>query len=68
MKNVAARNRRVPELMGVREVAEALGVSDKNLGKVARLPEPALVLKAGRFWRADVIREFAAERKEQRDG
>jgi hypothetical protein len=44
-------------------VAEELGVNAKNLGKVARLPEPAMVLKAGRLWRADVIREFAERRR-----
>ena len=62
------RNKRVPEMMGATEVAKELGVSRANLRKVAGLPEPAInYLSRGELWRADVIREFAAKRRERFD-
>lgn len=65
---VDAANRRVPALMGMAEVAETLGINAKNLGKVQGLPTPALKLGCGRLWRADVIEEFAANRKSSSNG
>jgi len=61
---VAKLNRKVPELMGAIEVSRELGIKRNNLNKIARLPEPCQVLDRGQVWRADVIREFAAERRE----
>jgi hypothetical protein len=59
---VAAANARVPDLMGMTEVADRLGVNAKNLGKVKGLPAHAKQPKAGRLWRADVIENFARTR------
>lgn len=60
---VARLNREVPKLMGVREVAELLGVETSNLDRVAGLPPHATRLSRGRVWRADLIREFARKRR-----
>lgn len=65
---IRKRNNRVPELMGPVEVAEVLGVHPNNIDRVAHLPEPAQELSRGRVWRADVIREYAAERANNGNG
>lgn len=65
---------RVPELMGVSEVCEELGVTISNLGFVVGLPDPVTEIKGPRkkplrLWKADEVREFAegykARRKER---
>jgi hypothetical protein len=61
---VAAMNKRVPELMGLNEVAEELGVATNNVRTVRDLPAPIPQdLKRGDLWRADVVRDFAADRR-----
>jgi len=62
-KEIARLNAKVPDLMGATEVAEALGVNQQNLGKVARLPLHAKELSRGRVWRADVIHDFVERRR-----
>jgi hypothetical protein len=62
---VAELNEQVPELMGVKEAAAEIGVLTSNIDKVADLPDPARHIASGRLWRADVIRTFAAERRER---
>jgi hypothetical protein len=57
--------------MSTREVAEILGRAPTNLyGKnaPAGMPEPYQKVRAGQLWRADEIREFAANRKSQSGG
>jgi hypothetical protein len=63
---MARANAEVPELMGATEVAQELGVKQTNMRKIPGLPEPCTVLIRGALWRADVIREFAAEREVRR--
>lgn len=59
-------NSEVPLLMGASEVAAELGVATPNIDKVANLPAPIpQKLQRGRLWRADVIRRFAAKRREK---
>jgi hypothetical protein len=66
---VRRKNAQVPELMGLSEVAAELGIKTNNLAKIVGLPEPIpQELERGRLWRADVIREFAAERRERGPG
>jgi hypothetical protein len=52
----------LPELMGVSEAAECLGVTTSNLKAVAGLPEPVYELRAGRFYIADEIRALRDRR------
>lgn len=53
------RDPRCPELMGVWEVARALEVEPSNVASIRDLPDPVIHLKAGRFWMAEDIRDFA---------
>lgn len=55
--------RGLPELFGTTEAARELLVETSNLGKIAGLPEPLYVLKAGKFYDAEAIRRLAAERR-----
>jgi hypothetical protein len=48
--------------MGAIEAAEAIGVRQVNLRATAGLPEPYQRVRATTLWRADEIRQFAAER------
>lgn len=60
-KTLAKIDRRLvkPELWGVTEVAEYLGIGDyQNVYKLADLPEPAIKRNRGRLWDADVIRAY----------
>jgi hypothetical protein len=50
----------LPEVYGSTEVANELGVRISNLGAIADLPGPDQVVAAGRVWRAERIRDFAA--------
>jgi hypothetical protein len=65
-KEVARANKRLPEIMGAKEVAAELGIEVSNLERQSRLPAAAADLACGRIWRADVIRKFAIERRERR--
>lgn len=65
-KQVAKLNAKVPELWGATKVSSELGVARNNLNKVARLPEPAFEDDRGKMWRADVIRDFASRREEEK--
>jgi len=56
---------KVPELMGAREVADALGVDRRNLYKVASLPKPAQELRSGPVWVKEEIDKFIEQRKER---
>lgn len=65
-KKVKRLNAKVPELMGATEVASELGVKRQNLNKVVGLPDPVpQELARGMVWRADLVREFAAERRDR---
>jgi predicted DNA-binding transcriptional regulator AlpA len=66
---MAKRRSKVPELMGVSEVAECLGIKPPNLyGNNAPkgLPEPVRHVRATKLWLADDIREFKAHREAER--
>lgn len=52
-----------PELMGVREVADALGVSTSNIGKLANMPEPVARLASGSVYLAADVLELREARK-----
>jgi len=54
---------KVPELMGAREVADALGVDRRNLWVVAGLPEPVQRLKSGPVWIKSEVDKLVKERK-----
>jgi hypothetical protein len=54
----------VPELMGVSEAAECLGVATGNLSKVRGLPAPVVALRAGKFYLASEIRALAEEQRQ----
>lgn len=58
----------LPEIMGVKEVAEVLGCHTSNVSqrKQRGLPEPDAIISAGRIWRADKIRAYAASRPPER--
>lgn len=56
---------KIPEFMGVSEACEELGVFPSNLDKLVGLPKPAFRLRAGRFWYAAEIKEFAEQRAEK---
>jgi hypothetical protein len=58
----------VPELFGVSEAAECLGVATGNLGKVPGLPAPAITLRAGKFYLATEIRALAESRRARAEG
>lgn len=66
LKNATTLNSKVPELMGAKEVAAELDVAVSNLDKIPRLPEATQRIGAGRIWRADVIREFADDRRKRK--
>ena len=51
-----------PELMGVAEIAELLGVSRQRvhqLTKVAGFPRPVAELSAGSIWEREAVEEWA---------
>lgn len=50
------------EIMGRTEAADVLGVHRTNLTQLKGLPRPLFRLKAGTFWLASDIREFAERR------
>lgn len=52
-----------PELWGVTEVAQHLGIATyQNVYKRKDLPEPAIVRNRGSLWDADEIRAYAKAR------
>jgi hypothetical protein len=59
----AAVDNPVPPLMGAREAASALGVSQSNLRVLSGLPKPVQVLAMGSVWRAQDIIDFKARRE-----
>lgn len=61
--DVLRRASRLPELMGAKDVARALGTATGNLGKFPRLPEPLYVLERGKLWEAAAIHELVAARR-----
>lgn len=62
-------NARVPELMGLSEVAKELDIKTNNIAKIAGLPAAVdQDLERGRLWRADVIRAFAQDRRDRGPG
>ncbi len=56
------------DLMGSKEVCEALGVKSGNLRKVKGLPAPLQELASGPVWEAEGIRRLARQRQEERNG
>jgi hypothetical protein len=56
-----------PELMGVMEAADALGVRRSNLSQLVGLPEPYQKVKATKLYRADEIRAFDHDRRSRHD-
>ena len=54
-----------PELMGISEIAELLGVSRQRVDKISRtdtsFPAPIADLHAGRIWLRDAIDKWVAE-------
>ena len=68
---VARKNKQVPELMGRHEVAELLDTAPNNISVVVGLPAAidnhGNKLKRGDLWRADVMRDFAAERAAKKE-
>lgn len=52
-----------PRLLGAREAAEVLGVSQTNLRVVRGLPEPYDKIRATTLWRADDIEALARKRR-----
>jgi hypothetical protein len=61
-----ARRKKVPELMGAKEAAEAIGCRQTNLRQIAGLPDPVAVVSATTLWDADEIRDFAERRNARR--
>lgn len=60
--------RNVPELVGVAELAEILGVSKQRVSELARLehfPRPLVELKAGPVWARESIGNFLGEWRRQ---
>ncbi len=55
----------VPELMGAKEAAAALGVKVPNLRRTSGVPEPVQELASGPLWVAAQIRALARERASQ---
>ena len=52
------------ELMGLKEVADAVGSKPSNVRDLADLPEPVIAYLPNRpLWLASEVRAFAAERK-----
>ena len=54
---------RIPQLMGVAEIAERLGVSKQRVSELARgqnFPRPVIALAAGPVWLASSIEGFVA--------
>lgn len=65
-KAKGARRPNEPEMMGAKEIAEELGTRQSNIRTIVGLPEPYASVAATTLWRADEVREFAAERRERR--
>jgi hypothetical protein len=61
-----ARQRGEPELMGVKEAAETIGVRPSNLPQIAGLPEPYDKVAATTLYRAAEMRAFAKNRYDRR--
>lgn len=57
-----ARMTNEPELYGVAEAAEVLGVSRPNLRAIPDMPVPYDKIRASTLYRADEIRELAVRR------
>lgn len=56
--------RELPELLGRKEVAEALGIYPENVGKVRGMPEPHARISGGMVpvWRREQIVPLIAQR------
>lgn len=67
-ERIAAKRRRtqVPQLMGVAEVGDALGVRVQNLQFIKDLPQPVAKVRATRLWLAEEIWAFAEVYNERR--
>lgn len=51
-------------LMGLTEIAEALGISRQRVDQLTRredFPKPAAVLASGRIWKTEDIEKWARE-------
>lgn len=57
-----ARRTNEPELFGVAETAEVLGINTTNLRAIVGLPEPYDKIRASPLYRADEVRALAARR------
>jgi hypothetical protein len=53
-------------LMGLAEVADALGVRVQNVDQVPYLPDPVCRVRATRLWLAVEINDFAAWRRKRK--
>jgi hypothetical protein len=59
------RRPRFVRVMGMRDVAEAVGVDKTNLSKISDLPAHAQMTSSGRIWREDEILDFAKVYRER---